>query len=46
MIIGVAGVINASNVIINNNSSDLTLTETGQTQQLPELGAVTLSVAT
>lgn len=46
VIIGVAGVINASNVTINGNSSDLTLTETGQLQQIPELGTVTLSVAT
>lgn len=44
--VGVTGVLNASNVTINGSASDLVLTETGQTQQLPELGTVTLHVET
>lgn len=42
-IVGVAGVVNATNVQLNGGTSDLILTETGATQQLPVLGTVTLS---
>lgn len=42
-IVGTAGVVNATNVEINGGTSDLILTETGQTQQVPILGTVTLS---
>lgn len=41
--IGVDGVVNASDVKINDNTVDLILTETGELQQVPILGAVTLS---
>lgn len=42
-IVGTAGVVNATNVEINGGTSDLILAETGQTQQVPILGTVTLS---
>lgn len=42
-IVGVAGVVNATNVQINGVSADLALTESGATQQVPVLGTVTLS---
>lgn len=42
-IVGTASVVNATNVEINGGTSDLILTETGQTQQVPILGTVTLS---
>ena len=42
-IVGVTGVVNATNVTLNGGSADLTLTETGTTQQVPTLGTVTLS---
>ena len=42
-IIGVSGVVNASNVQLNGAAQDITLTETGTTQQVPQLGTVTLS---
>ena len=42
-IVGVTGVVNATNVQLNGGVSDLILTENGTTQQVPVLGAVTLS---
>lgn len=42
-IVGVTGVVNATNVQLNGGTADLTLTETGATQQVPVLGTVTLS---
>jgi uncharacterized phage protein gp47/JayE len=42
-IVGVQGVVNATNVQLNGAAADLTLTETGTTQQVPILGTVTLS---
>ena len=42
-IVGVAGVVNATNVQLNGGTSDLTLTETGASQQVPIPGTVTLS---
>lgn len=42
-IVGVAGVVNATNVQLNGGTADLALTETGQTQQTPVLGTVTLN---
>lgn len=42
-IVGVAGVVNATNVQINGAAVDLILTETGATQQVPVMGTVTLS---
>ena len=41
--ISVTGIINATNVQLNGAASDLILTETGTTQQIPILGTVTLS---
>lgn len=41
--IGVDGVVNATNVQLNGAAEDLILTETGTTQQVPVLGTVTLS---
>lgn len=41
-VVGTTGVVNATNVQINGGTSDLTLTETGDTQQVPVLGTVTL----
>lgn len=41
--VGVDGVVNATNVQLNGTSTDLILTETGATQQVPTLGTVTLS---
>ena len=43
-IIGVAGVANVSNVMLNGDVADISLTENGQTQQLPILGEVVLNV--
>lgn len=40
--IGVDGVINATNVQLNGAAADLILTENGTTQQVPVLGTVTL----
>lgn len=40
--IGVDGVVNATNVQINGTAADLILTETGAAQQVPVLGTVTL----
>lgn len=45
-IVGVTGVVNATNVQINGAGNDLSLTETGTTQQVPILGTVTLSAST
>lgn len=42
-IVGVTGVVNATNVQLNGAAADLILTETGTTQQVPILGTVTLS---
>ena len=45
-IVGVTGVVNATNVQLNGGTEDLTLTESGTTQQVPVLGTVTLSAGT
>ena len=45
-IVGVTGVVNATNVTLNGAATDLTLTETGETQQVPILGTVTLTGGT
>lgn len=42
-IVGVTGVVNATNVQLNGGTADLILTETGETQQVPVIGTVTLS---
>lgn len=42
-IVGVTGVENAANVQLNGGTADLTLTETGASQQVPVTGTVTLS---
>ena len=42
-IVGVTGVVNATNVQLNGGPADLTLTQTGATQQVPVSGTVTLS---
>ena len=42
-IIGVTGVVNATNVQLNGGTEDLTLTENGTTQQVPVMGTVTLT---
>ena len=44
--IGVPGVVNATNVQLNGTAADVSLTQTGTTQQVPTEGTVTLSVAT
>lgn len=41
-IVGIPGVVNVSDVRLNGKAEDLFLTETGQTQQAPVLGQVTL----
>lgn len=41
-IVGVSGVVNATNVQLNGSAADLILTETGAIQQVPVIGAVTL----
>lgn len=41
-IVGVQGVANASGITLNGSSSDIILTETGASQQVPFLGTVTL----
>lgn len=43
-IVSVSGVINATNVTLNDSTADITLTQTGTTQQVPVLGTVTLNV--
>ena len=42
-IVGTTGVVNATDVTLNGGTSDLILTETGTTQQIPVTGTVTLS---
>ena len=42
-IVGVAGVVNATNVQLNGGTADLLLTETGEPQQVPVIGTVTLN---
>ena len=42
-ILSVPGVVNAASVTLNGAAQDLQLVETGQTQQVPVLGEVTLS---
>lgn len=42
-IVGVAGVVNATNVQLNGGTADLVLTENGTTQQVPVIGTVTLT---
>ena len=41
-IVGVQGVVNATDVTLNGQAQDITLTETGTTQQVPQMGTVTL----
>lgn len=41
--IGVTGVVNATNVQLNGAAADMTLTEDGTTQQVPVIGTVTLT---
>jgi uncharacterized phage protein gp47/JayE len=43
-VIGVSGVLNVANTQLNGNAADINLTETGQLQQVPVLGTVTLNV--
>ena len=45
-IVGVTGVVNATNVQLNGSVADLTLTENGTVQQVPVIGTVTLSEST
>ena len=42
-IIGVTGIVNATNVAINGADSDIILPQTGSVQQVPVLGVVTLT---
>ena len=42
-ILSVAGVVNATEVQLNGGTADLTLTETGASQQVPVMGTVTLN---
>ena len=42
-IVGVTGVVNATNVQLNGGTADLVLTETGALQQVPSMGTVTLT---
>ena len=44
-IVGISGVVNATNVQLNGGTADLILTEDGTTQQVPVLGEVTLHEA-
>lgn len=43
--VSITGVLNATNVQINGSASDVILTETGTTQEVPKMGTVTLNVA-
>lgn len=43
-IINVAGISNVTDVTLNGDTSDISLTQTGETQQLPKLGEVVLNV--
>lgn len=45
-IVGVTGVVNATNVQLNGGTADLILTESGATQQVPVMGTVSLSAGT
>lgn len=45
-IVGVTGVVNATNVTLNGGTVDLILTETGEAQQVPTAGTVTLTGGT
>ena len=42
-IVGTTGIVNVTNVQLNGGTTDLILTESGTTQQVPILGTVTLS---
>lgn len=42
-ILSVPGIANVTNTTINNQAADLVLTQTGQTQQIPILGEVTIN---
>lgn len=42
-IVGVTGVANATNILINDEAADLILTENGTTQEIPVMGTVTLT---
>lgn len=42
-ILSVAGVLNVTNLLVNNGTADITLTETGALQEVPVLGTVTIS---
>lgn len=42
-ILGVVGVVNVTNVKLNGTAADLQLTETGELQQVPVMGTVTLN---
>ena len=42
-IVGVTGVVNATNVQLNGGTADLILTQTGANQQVPTMGTVTIS---
>lgn len=42
-ILSAEGVVNVTNVTVNSGTSDISLTETGATQQVPVLGTVSLS---
>ena len=43
-IVSVPGVINVTNILLNNASADISLVQSGDTQQLPQLGEVTINV--
>lgn len=43
-IVNVSGVANVSDVLLNGAAEDIILTQTGQVQQLPKLGEVTMNV--
>ena len=45
-IVGVTGVVNATNVQLNGGTADLILTESGAAQQVPVMGTVSLSAGT
>ena len=42
-LVGVTGVVSAADVTLNGAAQDVTLTETGATQEVPQMGTVTLS---
>ena len=45
-IVGVPGVVNVTELTLNGEAEDLALIQTGQTQQVPVMGTVTLHVST